>query len=132
MRAAFILLATVALLGCDNTHSDTKGDPPQQDRITVNISLQNASTNDLDWVELKWSGPDVPGGILPPGISATAIGVEWPNVSNAQLTFIDKKLRTPYTIELSMTNANEQIRSESIKHVTFRILSYDKAVVVCE
>jgi hypothetical protein len=133
MRVVLTLVAIVTLLGCDKAKQPSAKDgPPQQHRITVNISLKNSSTNALDWVELQWKGPDVPGGVLPPGISATAIGVPWPNVPNAQLTFIDKILRTPYTIDLSLTNANERIRTESIDHVTFRILSFEKADVVCE
>jgi hypothetical protein len=99
---------------------------------TVDLSLKNNSNKDLDWVELQWSGPDVPGGILSPGISKTAIGVQWPYLPAAKLTFIDGKTRQPYTIDVQFTAANDQIRQGNCRNVTLRILDYDKADVVCD
>lgn len=114
-----------ALGGGQNVAAHPKGS-------VVNVSLLNASTNALDWVQLKWQGPDVPGGILSPGISATALGVEWPNSPSAKLSFVDDKTRKRYNIAVPLTTANGQISAGGIQHVIFRILAYDKAVVVCE
>jgi hypothetical protein len=100
--------------------------------MIVDITLRNTSSNVLDWVKLDWIGPDVGGGILPQGIGKTAVSVEWPNVSGAKLTFVDDKTRKPYNLEVSFSSVNEQVRSGRCRHVTIRILDYDKADVVCE
>lgn len=98
----------------------------------VDISLKNNSSKDLDWVELEWSGPGVPGGVIGPGISKTSIGVEWPNLPSATVSFVDRKTRKPYRIELSLTGSNAQIRQGKCRHVIIQILDYDRADVVCE
>jgi hypothetical protein len=132
MRIIISLIAIIITLGCDNAdHHRVKSAHPQHP-ITLNISINNASTNTLDWVELEWGGPAVPGGIIPPGTSKTTLSAEWPSVPGAIITLVDNKTRKPYKIEISLSAANGQISAGGIQHVTFRILSYDKAVVVCE
>jgi hypothetical protein len=100
--------------------------------MTVDVSLVNNSTNALDWVKLNWQGPYVPGGILSPGTSSTAMAVEWPDLPSAKLTFIDKRTRAPYEIEISLRQITQDVRSGKGHRVVIRILSYDKAEVVCE
>ena len=99
---------------------------------TVNITLRNDSTNDLDWVKLEWNGPGVPGGILSRGIGSTSVGVEWISVETAKLTFVDDKTREPYSIQVSLSEINKEVLSGKCNHVTIRILSYSNADAVCE
>jgi len=133
MRIVLTAFAILALVGCDNTkHPNAKGDQPQEHRTIVNISIHNASTNTLDWVELQWNGPAVPGGIIPPGASKTTLSTEWPSVPSAMITLVDNQTREPYKFEIPLSKANEQVNAGGIQHVTFRIMAYDKAVVVCE
>jgi hypothetical protein len=122
-KLIFLLALLVGPAGCESKQPKT---------TTVDIELSNNSINALDQVELVWQGPYVPGGILSPGISSTALGVEWPNLASAKLTFIDKTTRTPYTIELSFPEINQKALSGKCHDVTIRILSYDKAEVVCK
>jgi hypothetical protein len=100
--------------------------------MLVDIILANASTNALVGAEIIWNGPYVPGGILSPGISSTAVSVKWPNLPNAKIIFIDRQTRKPYNIEISFASINERILSGKCRQVTIRILDYDKAEVNCE
>ncbi len=128
MRLTLTLLLLLAVVGCNMT--GCQGVRPKIS--VVNISLKNSFTNDLDWVQLDWSGPHVPGGIIPPGVSKTAVGVSWPNLPSAKLTFVDDKTRQRYNIGVSFVVVNAQVRTGKCKNVTIRILSYDKADVICE
>ena len=119
-----ILLAVIlAVTGCGKA---------QPKRPVLNITLRNSSSNALDWVEFDWAGPDVGAGILSPGIGKTALDVKWPNIPSGKLTFVDDKTRKPYSLEVPLTAANEQVRSGRFHQVIIRILDYDKADVICE
>ena len=122
----------MTVLGCGrNTQSVETHDPPLQACI-VNISLENASSNHLNWVELKWRGPNISGGIVKAGTTATILDIKWPNAPSATLTFIDYSTQKPYTIEVPLSVANGKVTAGGIQHVTFRILAYDKADIICE
>lgn len=131
-RTAIALLALIAVVGCGKSAHKTEKISPSKEPVIVNISIENASTNALNGVELDWKGPAVSAGILSPGITSTDLSVPWPNVVSARIDFIDNKTRKPYVIEVSLSAANEQVNAGGIQKVTFRILSYDNAVVVCE
>jgi len=124
MRTAFFVLVILATMAGCHARQPTS--------MVVDISLSNNSTNAIDWLKLKWNGPYVPGGILPPEVSKTTVNAEWPNVSTAKLTFVDEKTRKPYVIDLSFPEVNEQVRAGKCHDVTIRILSYDKADVICK
>ena len=126
-RQTIVLLAVFFVAGCGG---GCKQVPPHNTFIETTIA--NASTNDLDWVRLKWEAPDMSAGILSQGISTTILDFPWPNLSRATLTFVDDKTRQRYSINLSFDAANEKIRSQKCHRVTIRILSYEKAEVVCE
>ena len=122
IRTSIILLLLIAAaVGCQEKGLKS---------MIVDITLSNNSTNTLDWVTLNWQGPEVPGGILSPGITSTAIDVEWPNLTSATLNFVDKKTRQPYAIELSLAEVNKLVVSGKCHSILIRILSYDKAEVV--
>ncbi len=124
MRALIPLFLLVsAILGCQKTA------PPS---AAVDITLSNNSTNALDWVTLRWEGPNVPGGILSPGVTSTAVGVAWPNLPSAKLDFVDKESRKPYSIDLSLAEINKLVGSGKCHSILIRILSYDKAEAVCD
>ena len=100
--------------------------------MTVDISLLNASSNALDLVELDWKGPDVPGGIMRPGISKTALGVEWPDADTAKVTFVDRETQKPYTVEIPLKAINDQVRTGKCRDITLRIKSYTEGDAVCQ
>lgn len=123
MQKYILLLALLAaVVGCRNRSAKL---------MTVDITILNNSTNRLDWVELKWEGPEVPGGILSTGISKTTIEAEWNNWTNASIAFVDAETRTPYEIHLSFPGVNAKVRSGQCNEVLIRILSYSAAEVVC-
>lgn len=118
----FVCAFTMALLvGCENQAADTK---------TVNIAIQNDSTNDLDLIDLQWQGPNIPGGSIPPGASKTALGMPWPKVEVAKLSFTDEKTRQSNSVDLSFTDINKQIDSGICRTVIIRIVSFQKVAVV--
>jgi|JI10StandDraft_1071094.scaffolds.fasta_scaffold399720_2 hypothetical protein len=121
----FIVTFVVAcsLFGCNGM---------RQKDITVKFTIRNDSRHSLTWVELDWAGPAPPGGILIPGTGKTAYDVIWPNQPGAKLKFLDEQTRKPYSIDIMFAATNEKVRSGNCKHVTIRILDYDKAEVVCE
>lgn len=118
-----LAIALLHLLGCSEQNTP---DP------VVNISLENKSPRALDWVRLEWEGPDVPGGVLSVGVSKTSVGVDWPNLESATITFVDEESRTRYTIAVTLAQVNQQVRKGECQHITFRILDYDKAEVTCK
>lgn len=132
MRLAIIAIALMSVLGCGSKKQPTDKPGAPNAPAVLNIAMENASTNSLNAVEIEWKGPNVSGGIVMAGTAATILDVEWPSVPSATLSFIDYKTRTPYKIAISLAAANEQVNAGGIQKVTFRILSYDKAVVVCE
>lgn len=117
----------MTLAGCS---SGCKG--TQNREMIVQATITNASTNVLDWVDVEWEGPSMAAGILSPGISKTILDFHWPNLPKAKVTFIDKKTRKPYSINVSFESVNKKIQSGECHRVTIRILSYEKAEVICE
>lgn len=99
---------------------------------TVDITLKNASTHDLAWVELVWKGPSVPGGLMAPGVSTTSVSVNWPNIPKAKINFIDRQTRKPYSIEVSFVSVHDLVASRKCRHVMIQILDYEKTEVKCE
>ena len=127
MRYTIVLLMMIAMAGCNSGCNGV-----QLQKTAVNITFTNASTNDLDWVRLKWDGPYAAAGILLQGNSKGVIDLQWPYLSAATLTFIDDKTRQRYNIEISFAEANQKIHLGKCHLVTIRILSYDKVEVICE
>jgi len=118
---AFLGGLAMMVFGCQNQAADTK---------TVNIAIQNDSSNDLDLVDLHWQGPNIPGGSIPPGASKTALGMPWPKVEGAKLTFTDSTTRQSNSVDLSFAEINKQIDSGSCRTVVIRIVSFQNAEVV--
>ena len=101
--------------------------------MNVKFTFTNASNHALDWVKLLGGQGEFRAGILSPGISSTEWDVDWSSApSEAKLTFVDDKTRQRYTIPLSLTNVNQQVRSGKCREITIRILDYDKAEAVCK
>jgi hypothetical protein len=118
---AFIYALTVMMFGCQNRTATTR---------TVNITIQNSSTNDLDLVELQWQGPYIPGGSIPPGASKTSLDVPWPKLDGAKLSFTDDKSRQSNSIDLSFAEINKQVDSGLCRTVVIRIVSFQKVEIV--
>ena len=99
----------------------------------VDICLKNSSSNSLDWVKLEWhAGRQISAGILAPGIWKANLAEEWPNESTATISFVDAKTRTPYSLEVSLSAVNDQMRTGQCHQVTVRIWDYDRADAICE
>ena len=122
-RYIIILLAVLAVTGCNELRTQ---------HTTVTATITNSSTNNLDWVDVEWNGPYMAAGVLPPGISKTIGGLPWPNLPSAKIIFIDEITRKSYSIQISFASVNERIKSGKCREVIIRILSYEKAEVVCE
>ena len=117
-----VLVALALLWGCRAKDMGT---------ITVNVGIRNSSSNSLDWVEMMWKGPDISSGILTTGVEKTVLDAEWSFPTNATLTFVDKITRKPYSIEVPVNRANEQIRSGKCHDVVIEVLSYSNVEVIC-
>ena len=123
MRNSLVVILLMLVAGCVGNHLHT---------VTVNVTLRNSSTNDLNWVELKWNGPYVPGEVLSHGVYKMAVDAEWSNVSTGELTFIDRETEHPYSIKLSFPEVNAKVMSGKCTDVEIKILSYEKAEVSCK
>lgn len=124
MRTVLVGVALVLLAGCSCV---------QQKKMYVKTVFTNASTHPLNWVTLDAGERELTVGILSPGISATLLDVGWSKAPDqAKLTFIDDKTRKNYSIPVSLTNVNQQVRSGKCREVTIRILDYDKAEIACK
>ncbi|HWA25409.1 MAG TPA: hypothetical protein VG734_07100, partial [Lacunisphaera sp.] len=77
----------------------------------MNIAIRNESSRAVDWVELEWPGPHVPGGIIPPGAGKTSLGVPWRSAKTGILTFVDDESRKPSRVEISFVDIDSRIAS---------------------
>ena len=98
----------------------------------VTFTFSNTSPKELNGVKLECAGKVLRAGILVPAGDKTIFDVRWPDVASGKVTFIDMGTKLPYSIDLSLDVVNEQVRTGKCKHVTLRILSYEKAEIVCE
>src|SRR5438045_3685617 len=96
-----MFVCLMALAGCGT----------RTNKMVVDLTLKNDSTNALDWVTLDWKGPYVPGGIIIPGAFTSSLNVTWPRLPGAKLTFVDDKTRKPYALAVSFSAVNEQVRA---------------------
>ena len=72
--------------------------------LHLDISIRNDTQIALDWMKIEWDGPYIPGGILAPGVSTTAIGVELPKSDVATLSFVEDVGRQPHSIRLDVSH----------------------------
>lgn len=98
--------------------------------MEIEVSVENGSMHDLDWVRVVWEGPDFSAGILRADMFSTDVNLKWPFVPKGKLTFVDGKTRQRYNIDLAFKVINEEIKSGRCHAVTIRILDYDKAEIV--
>ena len=96
----------------------------------VEVYFQNSSTNSV-WVEFDWEGPDIPVGILSPGANKGSLDVPWPYVGTAKLTIIEEEQKT-HSVDVSLADVNEKLRSGKHTKVGFSILNYERADVSCQ
>ena len=118
MRYLLALLFLIGALGCT---------PKPK---TIEASFKNSSAHNLDWVRMKWAGPNFEAGILSIGISKTYIDLTWPNIPTGTVTFVDEGTRQSYNITLSFADINPKIQAGQCRAITILISDYDKAVVV--
>ena len=125
MKPIAIGLVLLPLMGCSQFG---------RHKLFVTVDVVNTSSNYLNWVELKGGDRQlVSAGILSPTVQTTSLDYVWSDMPDqAQLTFIDDLTRKPYSIDVSLKDANARVLSGQCKRVAIRILTYDKAEVVCK
>src|SRR5258706_11445264 len=70
--------------------------------LHLNLSVRNNTKMALDRMKVEWDGPYIPGGIMPPGKSSTAVGVEIPKSDSATLSFVEEDSRKSHSIRLDV------------------------------
>ena len=125
MKPIAIGLVLLALMGCNQFG---------RHKLFVTVDVVNVSSNYLNWVKLKDGDRQLfSTGIMIPTAESTALDYVWSKMpEEAKLTFIDHHTRQPYSINVSLEDVNSRVLSGQCKRVTIRILSYDKAEVVCK
>jgi hypothetical protein len=91
---AFVFLIIWLLVSCSGS---------RHERLQLSISLRNDTAVSLDWLEIQWDGPDVPGGIMSPGNEKMADDVQPPKSDVATISFVEKASRKPHTIKLDVS-----------------------------
>jgi len=125
MKPTIVVLVLLALIGCSQFG---------RHKFFVTVDVVNASSNYLNWVKLKDGDRQLfSAGIMIPKSEATSLDYVWSKMpEEAKLTFIDDHTRQPFSINISLKEANARVLSGQCKRVAIRILSYDKAEVVCK
>ena len=119
-------LSSIGLLWALVVLCSSCGAPPKA-RTSLDISLRNDTGVALDWVKLAWDGPYVPGGILSPAVSKTAVGCPPPSSETAEVSFVEDQGRKPHSIKLNVAALKELPAG---KHgVVISITSLDRARV---
>ena len=90
---SYFMLATCLLTSCSSP----------RETLHLDISLRNDTSIPLNWVEIKWDGPYIPGGILSPGVSSTSVGVVPPKSDVAKITFVEDVSRKPHSVDLDVS-----------------------------
>lgn len=127
MRYVILLLTLITFVGCSSGCKAT-----QKKDMYVTFTFANTSPKELNGVKLECADKVLRAGILVPTGDKTIFDVRWPDVASGKVTFIDMETEHPYSIDLSLDVVNKQVRAGKCKHVKLRILSYDKAEIVCE
>ena len=139
------LLAFVLTCGMPSCSRHSRLEP------TVDVTIQNDSTNHLDWVEVDWGGRVMTAGVSPPGKGATELDAGLPvgvATNVAMIKFINED-----DPRLSWTGgSNEEVRARRAiswtqvpvdvnrlqqlgpghYKITFRILSLTNAELLIE
>lgn len=126
-RSIFRLLPVAIMLiipftACRQTVKDPRSN------VEIDISIRNASPHGLDWVGLEWDGPNVPGGILSPGISKTAVASTYPKATTATIDFVDRTTREKFLIDISLEEF-QKLDPNTVESLEFVITSYTTAEV---
>lgn len=127
MRNACIILTLLLLTGCSSSCTSAA-----KKEVRVTFVFSNASTNELNGVELECANRFLRVGILVAGANATIFDVRWPAESSGRVNFFDRHTKHLYSIELSLSPIRERVLLGDCRQVTLRILSYEKAELFCE
>jgi hypothetical protein len=127
MRYLTLLLTLLTLVGCSGGCRAT-----HKKDIYVTFTFGNASTNKLNGVKIECAGKSLGAGILVKGGDATIFDVRWPDAATGKVNFIEYDTEQHYSIDVSLAEVGERIRAGECRQVTLRILSYEKAEMVCE
>jgi hypothetical protein len=115
------------------------------------ITVQNASTNHLDWAKVEWGGRVIEVGVMPPGKGATTLDAGLPTgvtTNVAVIEFINEdapglnwQSGSHEEVRARRTNSWTRVLVDVSRllqlgqepcHITFRILSLTNADVVIE
>jgi hypothetical protein len=114
----WFLVSSVTLLSCNGGKSDS---------LKLSISLRNDTAVSLDWMEIKWDGPYVPGGIMRPGKESMASNVQAPKSDVATISFVEESSRKPHTIKLDVSRI--KALSSGTHYVVLAVTALDEAKV---
>ena len=115
---SWLLVSSVTLVSCSGG---------KHERLQLSISLRNDTVVSLDWMEIKWDGPDVPGGIMSPGNEKMADDVQPPKSDVATISFVEQTSRKPHTIKLDVSRIKALRSGEH--YVVLAVTSLDEAKV---
>jgi hypothetical protein len=115
---------------------------PQQ--ASVDIEIRNDSTNELEWVSVKWDDGEKSAGVLPPGVWKVELDAglpKNPKSDTAFMEFVDDRdgwvyqarpnsERKRYRIPVDVSALKRL--SPGRYHVTFSILSFTEATLQIE
>lgn len=144
LRSKMSILMVVSLALCVVSCSRTR--PLRRD-----ITIQNDSTNHLDWADVDWGGHTIEVGVLPPGIGKTILDAGIP-VGVATNVAVLKFINEDEPGLNWASGSNDEVRARRAKswmrvpvdaspllrlgpgpcHITFRILSVTNAEVKVE
>lgn len=122
-----------------------------KEHARIDITVQNASTNDLDWAEIDWGGHSLSVGVMPAGKSATLLDYGLPSGTKTNVAVI--KFINENSPDLNWkSGSNEAVRARRANswtqvpvdvsrllqlgkgryEITFRILSLTNADVLIQ
>ena len=114
----WLLASSVALVSCGGR---------KHERLQLSISLRNDTAVPLDWMEIQWDGPDVPGGVMSPGNEKMASDVQPPKSDVATISFVEKTSRKPHAIKVDVSGIKALRSGEH--YVVLAVTSLDEAKV---
>ncbi|MEI9864809.1 MAG: hypothetical protein WDN00_09700 [Limisphaerales bacterium] len=113
-------------------------------RPSVDIDIRNDSTNDLDWVKVRWDDGGQSAGVLPVGVSKVSLDAGLPKSPKSDTAFIEFADDKDGWVYLARPNSERKRYSipvdvSSLKRlsaghyrVTFSILSFTEGKLLIE
>jgi hypothetical protein len=115
-RFFWLLLVSVAVVSCR---------AGKREPLQLSISLRNDTPVALDQMDIEWDGPDVPGGIMPPGNEKMAADVQPPSSKMATIRFVENESRKAHTVTVDVSRI--QALQSGTHYVVLAVTSLEEA-----